>query len=409
MSINQNQVTDTLVPSTGTLTITGNLSVSGTAPGGTSWQSVQTGNFSAVSGNAYPINTTSSAITVTLPASPSAGNYIVFTDYAGTWNTNLVTLNVNGKLFNGGSANVLLNQTRESIAIVYIDATQGWVPYSGFNAITPVSNYTISYLIVAGGGGGGGGGAGGANGGGGGAGGLLTGTSTLQIGTSYTVTVGAGGAGGSSSGLTGTNGNNSSATSQTATGGGGGAGSNGVNAASGGSGGGGGYISGFTAGGSGTSGQGNAGGTGKNYSTGAGTGGGGGAGAVGGNAGNNDPGPSGSGGAGTASSITGSSVTYAGGGGGAAFNGGGDQPGSGGSGGGGGGGAAGAAGTAGTANTGGGGGGSSANTGATGGSGVVILSIPTVSYSGVTTGSPTVTTNGSNKILTFTASGSYTA
>jgi hypothetical protein len=36
------------------------------------------------------------------------------------------------------------------------------------------------------------------------------------------------------------------------------------------------------------------------------------------------------------------------------------------------------------------------------------LSIPTANYSGTTTGSPTVTTSGSNTILRFTASGSYT-
>jgi hypothetical protein len=37
------------------------------------------------------------------------------------------------------------------------------------------------------------------------------------------------------------------------------------------------------------------------------------------------------------------------------------------------------------------------------------LSIPTANYSGTTTGSPTVTTSGSNTILTFTSSGTYTA
>jgi hypothetical protein len=47
--------------------------------------------------------------------------------------------------------------------------------------------------------------------------------------------------------------------------------------------------------------------------------------------------------------------------------------------------------------------------GGTGGSGVVILSVPTGSYTGTTTGSPTVTTSGANTIITFTASGSYTA
>jgi hypothetical protein len=62
---------------------------------------------------------------------------------------------------------------------------------------------------------------------------------------------------------------------------------------------------------------------------------------------------------------------------------------------------------------GGGGGGSghsgTATDGGTGGSGVVILSVPTANYSGTTTGSPTVTTSGSNTIIKFNSSGSYTA
>ena len=91
-------------------------------------------------------------------------------------------------------------------------------------------------------------------------------------------------------------------------------------------------------------------------------------------------------------------------------------PGSAGSGGSGGGGA-GAVGysnpIAGTANTGGGGGGAGWNGvdtyGAIGGSGIVILSIPTVSYTGTTSGSPTVSTYGSNTILQYTSSGTYVA
>ena len=53
--------------------------------------------------------------------------------------------------------------------------------------------------------------------------------------------------------------------------------------------------------------------------------------------------------------------------------------------------------------------GASGNSGGNGGSGVVILSIPTSSYSGTTTGSPTVSTSGTRTILTYTASGTYTA
>jgi hypothetical protein len=71
--------------------------------------------------------------------------------------------------------------------------------------------------------------------------------------------------------------------------------------------------------------------------------------------------------------------------------------------------------TGGVANTGGGGGGASAISSGVasgaGGSGVVILSVPTANYSGVTTGSPTITTSGANTIIKFaaTGSGTYTA
>jgi hypothetical protein len=40
---------------------------------------------------------------------------------------------------------------------------------------------------------------------------------------------------------------------------------------------------------------------------------------------------------------------------------------------------------------------------------VFFLSVPTLSYTGTYTGSPTITTSGSNTILKFTSSGSYTA
>jgi hypothetical protein len=35
--------------------------------------------------------------------------------------------------------------------------------------------------------------------------------------------------------------------------------------------------------------------------------------------------------------------------------------------------------------------------------------VPTANYTGNTTGSPTVTTNGSNTVMKFTSSGTYTA
>lgn len=261
------------------------------------------------------------------------------------------------------------------------------------------ASYSMTYLIAAGGGGGV------SNGGGGGGGGLLTATVSVVPETTYTITIGGGGAGGS-----GTNGSNSSITGLVTVVGGGAGG------AAGGSGGGGagGNESGSPAqpGGTGTTYQGYAGGSGGSHQAGyisqGGHGGGGGAGAVGGNgaaSSGSTSGAGGNGGVGYASSITGISDYYAGGGGGGGI----PSGGSGGSGGGGTGGTGSGNGTAGSTNTGGGGGGGSyGGTGANGGSGICILSVPTASYSGITTGSPIVTTSGSNTIMKFTISGSYT-
>ena len=88
--------------------------------------------------------------------------------------------------------------------------------------------------------------------------------------------------------------------------------------------------------------------------------------------------------------------------------------GTGGAGGAGGGGAGSVNGTGGAGGTNTGGGGAAAinlfNAGGSGGSGIVILAIPSASYTGTTTGSPTVITSGGFTYLAYTASsGSYTA
>ena len=95
--------------------------------GGTSWQAVKTANFTAVAGEGYAINTTSAAITVTLPGSASVGDTIELVDYAGTWTTNNVTVDVNGLKMKGQAGNLMLRGERYGIKLVYVDATQGWL------------------------------------------------------------------------------------------------------------------------------------------------------------------------------------------------------------------------------------------------------------------------------------------
>jgi hypothetical protein len=395
---------------------------------GIAWQSVQTTGFTASAGNAYPCDTTSAAFTVTLPASASVGDQIQLVDYAGTFATNNITLGANGLKIESSTDNKVLTTNREGVTITYVDATQGWVASSGVNSGTQALDpapYSVDFLVIAGGGGGGSGIDSQTEGGGGGAGGYrnsyLTETSggggsseaslSFTVGTVYTITVGGGGAGGATSGSApgnkGVQGTSSSIsgtgiTTITSTGGGGGGSY--INApTSGGSGGGGTQNPNGSA--SGTANQGFAGGAGSSSPRRG--GGGGGASEVGNTDGN------GHGGDGLASSITGSSVTRGGGGGGGGTI---TEP-NGGDGGGGTGRdtATDQAGENATVNTGGGGGGANVDTtpfvGGNGGSGVVILRMPDANYSGTTTGSPTVATgvDGTDTVLTFNASGSYTA
>ena len=299
---------------------------------------------------------------------------------------------------------------------------------TGWDAVTTTGlpPYNIEYLVIAGGGGGAAGRDGDGCTGGGGAGGYLSSSlADVSTGVVLTATIGAGGDGGPATGIAdGSDGTNttlegSGIATVTAIGGGAGDSQDGNNANSGGSGGGGagGGNPVSAAGGDGTVGQGNNGGDAYNPGGSGATkyagGGGGGAGAAGGNGLSN--GTSGAGGDGLASNISGTSVTRAGGGG-AGDNRYGGSSSAGGAGGGGAGGSSNTNGTAGTANTGGGGGAGSGNSGGNssyaggnGGSGVVILRMQTSNYSGTTTGSPTVTTSGTDTIITFTSSGTYTS
>jgi len=405
--------------SAGQALVTNGSGVLSFATAGLAWQSIVTAStLTAVSGRGYWINTTSNACTVTLPASATNGDTIILADYLRTWGTNAVTINQNSLKFQGyTSPNPVYNTSGQSVTLVYSGATQGWIPTVDDDVTNEVpQTFSIDFLVIAGGGGG--------SGGGGGAGGYRTSTQTVSPNTVITVTVGDGGAGGNANGSPvskGTSGSNSSISGSGLTtitsAGGGGAGrtdspsmpdNTGIDGGSGGGSSRGinltnsGFGSGNTP--STSPSQGNNGGSVTGLAPNYGSGGGGGAGAVGANGTGSG---SGNGGNGTASSITGSSVTYAGGGGGGSNSG---TASTGGTGGGGNGNTGSNATTPGTANTGGGGGGNDGGGtgGSAGGKGVVILSVPTANYSSTSTGSPTVTTSGSNTILQFNGSGSYT-
>ena len=243
---------------------------------GISWQTgdVKTSDFIVGAGSGIFVDTSSGAVTATLPASPSAGDFIAFKDYAGTFATNNFTVNRNGNNIQGSANNSIIKTNRASVVLQYIDSTKGWLYIVENNVgdlekklyvtatggtITTSGNFkihtftgdgtftvtdagnsagsnTVSYMVIAGGGGG--------AKGGGGAGGYRESESSFDSYTqspvassgglsvsaqAYPVTVGAGGAGAPDGAQSSSSGGGAASvfSTVTSTGGGGGAGDNG--------------------------------------------------------------------------------------------------------------------------------------------------------------------------------------
>jgi hypothetical protein len=263
------------------VTITNNGTQTGFGRTGTvNWQTtLKTANFTAVNGEGYFINTTSGAVTMTLPSSPSVGDIVAVKDYARTFDTNALTIARNGSNMDGAAGDSIFSTEGLSATLIYMDATKGWslinddattqvgaqyVEASGGNTTATCGDFKIhtftspgtftvtksgnasgnneiEYIVVGGGGSGSAKGPG-DSGGGGGAGGFrysspslapvtypakpLTGTALNLPATGYPITVGAGGAGNPNPGGTcapsgnGANGSNTIFSTITSTGGG---------------------------------------------------------------------------------------------------------------------------------------------------------------------------------------------
>ena len=187
----------------------------------------KTAPFTGVSGKGYFVNTTCGAVTVTLPATPSAGDIISIKDYARTATTNNINFCRNGSKMDGVCSNSGITTNGESTTLIYVDGTKGWTSIldsttSEYGATyinatggtisccgdykihtftsdatfcvsavgNPVGSNSVEYLVVAGAGAGGGG----DRGGGGGAGGYRYASCFPVTVTSYPITVGAGAA-----------------------------------------------------------------------------------------------------------------------------------------------------------------------------------------------------------------------
>jgi len=97
------------------------------AAAGTSWQAIKTGNYTAVAGQGVFANTTSGAFTVTLPSSPTLGDEVSIVDYAGTFDSNNLTVGRNSQPIQGAAADLVVNTERAAFTLAYVDSTQGWL------------------------------------------------------------------------------------------------------------------------------------------------------------------------------------------------------------------------------------------------------------------------------------------
>ena len=83
--------------------------------------------YTAVNGDQIFVDTSSTAVTITLPASPAVGNEVHFIDSKLSFNSNNLIINRNSEPINGATSNLTVSENGESFTLVYANATKGWI------------------------------------------------------------------------------------------------------------------------------------------------------------------------------------------------------------------------------------------------------------------------------------------
>ena len=92
---------------------------------GEAWQ-IKTGTYTASDGDNLFCDTSGTAFTVTLPASPSIGNQVKIIDAEGTFGTNNCTVARNSEKIQGATSDLTISTDGAGIALVYVNSDNGW-------------------------------------------------------------------------------------------------------------------------------------------------------------------------------------------------------------------------------------------------------------------------------------------
>jgi hypothetical protein len=96
--------------------------------GGNPWSTIDNTDspYAIAANDRVFVDTSSAAVTITLPGSPLVGDQIRVVDLASTFDTNNLTLARNSLKINGATADLVVSTEDSAIGLVYTGATYGW-------------------------------------------------------------------------------------------------------------------------------------------------------------------------------------------------------------------------------------------------------------------------------------------
>jgi len=129
--------------SKGDIGYTGSLGYTGSGATGVNWTNKST-TYTAVNNDGIIANTSGGSFTVTLPASPAAGSYVVFVDGGNSFQAYPLTVAGNGSTIDVSYTSAVLNITNAKVEFIYSGSTWEMATSTGTRGYTGSLGYTGS-------------------------------------------------------------------------------------------------------------------------------------------------------------------------------------------------------------------------------------------------------------------------